>query len=84
MPDYQGIGLGTKFLSFIAKSYKKAGYEFEIITSAKNMINALVNSDEWAMIRYSKASRPKTGTIEIVSKALRTNCKTASFKYTGD
>ena len=41
LPDYQGIGLGTKFLNEIAKMYINDGYDFSIITSAKNLINAL-------------------------------------------
>jgi GNAT superfamily N-acetyltransferase len=62
LPDYQGIGLGTKFLNVIAEYYKKQGFDFSIVTSAKNMIYALRKSDKWVMIRYgvSKNSSDKS------------------------
>jgi GNAT superfamily N-acetyltransferase len=81
LPDYQGIGIGTKFLNEIAAMYVNKGYDFEIITSAKNMIMALNKSPLWAITRYSVAKRPTTGTIEKNRKNLRTNCKNATFFY---
>jgi GNAT superfamily N-acetyltransferase len=84
LPDYQGIGLGTKFLNEIAKQYHKLNYEFSIVTSAKNMIHALKKSDKWVMIRYSanKCSSKKSA-IDYKRKSMRSNCKTASFIYKG-
>ena len=50
LPDYQGIGLGVKFLNEIAKIYTKKGFDFSIKTSAKNLIFALKNRKEWNVI----------------------------------
>lgn len=54
LPDYQGIGLGTKFLNEIAKIYVNEGYDFSIITSAKNLIASLRKRNNWVLFRYSK------------------------------
>ena len=61
LPDYQGIGIGTRFLTEIAKIYKNKGYDFSIVTSAKNMIKSLYKNDKWIMIRnsYCKCSSEK-------------------------
>lgn len=82
LPDYQGIGLGTKFLNVIAEHYKRQGYDFTIVTSAKNMIHALRRSDKWIMIRYgvNKCSSSKSA-IDFNRKSMRSKCKTASFMY---
>lgn len=82
LPDYQGIGLGIKFLNIIAEHYKKKGYDFSIVTSAKNMIHALRKSEKWIMTNYgvNKCSCSKNA-IDFNRKSLRTDCKTASFKY---
>ena len=53
LPDYQGIGLGRKFLESIAKLYISQGYDLTITTTAKNLINALRKSNDWCMMRYS-------------------------------
>lgn len=77
MPDYQGIGLGTKFLNCIAERYKRLGFQFTIVTSAKNMINALNHSDKWIMTRYSasKCSSVKSA-IDYIRSSIRSNYKT--------
>lgn len=82
LPDYQGIGLGTKFLNVIAEHYKQMGYDFRIVTSAKNMIHALNNSDKWKMIRWSvnKCSSSKNK-IDGNRKSMRTDCMTGGFRY---
>lgn len=82
LPDYQGIGLGTKFLNAVAQHYKSMGYKFSIVTSAKNMIAALRKSDKWCMIRYgvNKCSSSKNA-IDHNRASMRKYCKTASFMY---
>lgn len=82
LPDYQGIGLGRKFLESIAKLYISQGYDFTITTTAKNLINALRKSNDWCMMRYgvNKCLSQKSA-IDYNRKSLRTQCKTASFVY---
>lgn len=82
LPDYQGIGLGTKFLNVIAKRYCDMGFDFTIVTSAKNMIMALKRSKNWTLIRYSvNRCSSKKSAIDYKRKTMRNNCKSASFKY---
>lgn len=82
LPDYQGIGLGSKFLNVIADYYKSKGFDFCIITSAKNMICALRNSCKWVMKRYSVTSPPSgKSTIDYKRETARLDCRTASFVY---
>jgi GNAT superfamily N-acetyltransferase len=82
LPDYQGIGLGTKFLSVIAEYYYNNKYQFTIVTSAKNVIGALSKSPKWKMIRYgvNKCSS-KTSAIDYRRTSMRSNCSSASFKF---
>lgn len=52
LPDYQGIGLGRKFLNFVSDIYVKQGYDFGITTSVKNLMMALTKDKNWALTRY--------------------------------
>ena len=79
LPDYQGIGLGTKLLNVIAERYTKLGFDFSIVTSAKNFIYALKKSDKWLLQAYCISS--KHGKIDGNRASLRMNCKTARFMY---
>lgn len=54
LPDYQGVGLGTKFLSAVAKMYADQGFDFSITTSAKNLMFALNRNKNWGCQRYGK------------------------------
>lgn len=80
LPDYQGIGLGTRFLTQIAKHFVGMGYDFNIVTSAKNMIAALRRSSNWTCIRYGRIAKPSS-VAEYVTTTMRLNCRTASFFF---
>jgi len=82
LPDYQGIGLGTKFLNIIAEKYKNEGYDFSIVTSAKNMIHALRKSDKWVLTRYSRNNcSSNKSAIDYKRNSIRSDCKTGGFRY---
>ena len=85
LPDYQGIGLGSKFLDIVAKHYHDEGYDFSIVTSARNFIFKLSKNPNWAMIRLgvNKCSSDKSA-IDYKRTSMRSNCKTASFFYVGE
>ena len=84
LPDYQGIGIGYKFLCCVAELYCGFGYDFSIVTSAKNLIFKLAHSPKWTMSRlsYNKCSSTKNA-IDYKRASMRNKCKTASFRYKG-
>ena len=82
LPDYQGIGIGVRFLNIVAKMYVSQGYDFSIVTSAKNLIQALRKRDDWVMIRYSASGcSSNKSAIDYKRASMRTTAKTASFFY---
>ena len=85
LPDYQGIGLGTRFLSEIAKIYANQGYDFSITTSARNLMQALSKRKEWGCSHYGKL-RPHTGgrLCKQLNKTTSCNRETASFFWKGE
>ena len=81
LPDYQGVGIATRFLKIIAEHYTKQGYDFSIVTSAKNLIYALNNSNDWLLQRYSPNNQSKSKKAQYKQDCIRGKCKTASFFY---
>ena len=81
-PDYQGIGVGGKFMSELAKDYKNAGMRIRLVTSAPSFIHGLSASKNWMMVR--KPSRlqntAKTGVLKGTTSDARL---TASFEFIG-
>lgn len=82
LPDYQGIGLGTKFLNSMAIYYTNKGFDFSIKTSAKNLIRSLQKQKQWCFASYGKSGcSSQKSAIDYKRKSLRTECKTASFFF---
>ena len=83
LPDYQGIGIGKQFLTFVAKKYADDGFDVKITTSAKNLIYSLMKDPQWIMQRYSanKKTPTKNKRCSKLINSIRDNCKTASFYF---
>lgn len=79
LPDYQGIGLGTRFADMIAEHYTKLGYDVFSVTSNKRFLNYKYKSDKWTCVRIGKS--PKAGKQSKLANSFRTNVVTASFIY---
>jgi ABC-type lipoprotein export system ATPase subunit len=78
-PDYQGIGLGIKFLDYIADKYKKNKFRFTIVTSQPALVFALIKNNKWAMTR--KPSNVKKNKKGVLSRTTSDKRLTASFEY---
>lgn len=78
LPDYQGVGLGTHFLNVVASFYDE--YDFNITTTAKNLIHALNKSEKWSFQRYGRW-KPSNTMDESFLKNSRSHVKTATFRY---
>jgi len=79
-PDYQGIGIGSKFMSEIASKYKSQKLRITLVTSSPAFIHGLQANKNWVMTRkpsrLSKTS--KTGALAGSTSDARL---TATFEY---
>ena len=79
-PDYQGIGLGTKFMSEIAKMYAKDNYRISLVTSSPAFIHGLIKNNQWVMTR--KPGRvSKTDRSGVLSGTTSDDRLTATFEF---
>lgn len=89
-PDYQGIGLGGRFMSNMANQYKKDGFRIRLVTSSPNFIHGLQSSKNWIMTRKPsriavkrvEANHSQAG-VNTMRKNLSVDRLTASFEYVG-
>jgi ABC-type polar amino acid transport system ATPase subunit/GNAT superfamily N-acetyltransferase len=77
LPDYQGAGIGIRFLNEIGSVYKKQKDRFNIVTSSPSLINALKKSKEWICLRIGRTSEVGKGVLEGTTSKNRI---TASFE----
>jgi ABC-type lipoprotein export system ATPase subunit len=79
-PDYQGIGVGVRFMSEIANKYLQSKYRVSLVTSAPSFIHGLQRNKDWVMTRKPSRVSYSSG---ILSGATSDARLTATFEYTG-
>lgn len=81
LPDYQGIGLGTMFLSAVAEIYRNKNKKLYITTTLKNFARSLAKSKKFVCSRCSIA-KPSKSCLATIAKNVR-KVKTATLIYVG-
>jgi len=71
LPDYQGAGIGVKFLNEIGKIYKKENYRYTIVTSAPSLVNALKTKKEWICKFYGRMQGKHSGMTEMKGGSMK-------------
>lgn len=54
LPDYQGIGIGTKFINEVTKHYIENGFNMNLTTTTPALVNALARDKNWALVRKGR------------------------------
>jgi len=83
MPDFQGVGIGSKVLDEIAAAYKAQKKTLYITTSHPSMIRSLNNNTNWHMNRQPSRVQPLGKNSQMKGKPNSGNRITASFNYCG-
>lgn len=61
LPDYQGIGIGTRFIKEVAKIIKSKGFELNLTTTTPALVGALKKDPEWVLARYGREKSGSKG-----------------------
>ena len=54
LPDYQGIGIGVKFINAITKHYCDNGWNVNLTTTTPALVHALCKDSSWLLFRKSR------------------------------
>ena len=91
LPDYQGIGIGTKFIKGVAQIITDRGFELNLTTTTPALVGALKKDPEWVLARYGREKSGMKGydrykddnraKYEHLKKAISQNRVTYSFWY---
>jgi GNAT superfamily N-acetyltransferase len=57
LPDYQGIGIGIKFINEVSKHYIENSFNMNLTTTTPALVGGLSRNDKWSLVR---ANRVKT------------------------
>lgn len=84
LPDYQGVGIGNKFVDVICSGLKAQGLQVFTTTSHPARVRALNKSPNWELTRSGRVPKiGKTSSMSINNSTSRARI-TTSFKYAGD
>jgi len=51
LPDYQGVGIGVRFINAVAALVASEGYNVNLTTTTPALVGALKHSEDWALVR---------------------------------
>lgn len=54
LPDYQGIGIGTRFINEVSKLYIEKGFNMNLTTTTPALVHALARDKNWALVRANR------------------------------
>ncbi len=54
LPDYQGIGIGVRFINEVSKYYIEKGFNMNLTTTTPALVHALARANEWSLVRKSR------------------------------
>lgn len=54
LPDYQGIGIGVKFINEVSKHYKDNGWNVNLTTTTPSLIHVLARGKDWLLKRKGR------------------------------
>lgn len=83
LPDYQGLGIGVKFINAVSELVVNNGMNVNLTTTTPALVNALKKSNKWHLMRKGQS---KTGfgslknTKDLTNKASNKR-PTFSFNY---
>ena len=87
LPDYQGIGIGKKFINAVGEIVAKQGFELNLTTTTPSLIYGLLKSDKWILARYGREQGGMNGyqrygeSMHHLKNAISSNRVTYSFWY---
>lgn len=81
LPEFQGLGLGTELVEYVASLYRATGRPYRCVTGHPALVRRRANSPLWRMTRrLSLARPPRLGTLKQRAALWRL---TGSFEYVG-
>lgn len=54
LPDYQGNGIGTRFITEVSKIVYNRGYDVNLTTTTPALVHSLVRNNNWLLARYGR------------------------------
>lgn len=56
LPDFQGIGIGTKFINEVTKHYIENDWNMNLTTTTPALVHALARDKNWALVRKGRVT----------------------------
>jgi len=59
LPDYQGIGIGIKFINEVSKHYIENGFNMNLTTTTPALVGGLSRNDKWSLVRANRVKNTR-------------------------
>jgi GNAT superfamily N-acetyltransferase len=59
LPDYQGIGIGIKFINEVSRHYIENGFNMNLTTTTPALVGGLSRNDKWSLVRADRVKNTR-------------------------
>jgi len=93
LPDYQGVGIGVRFINAISAAVAADGFNVNLTTTTPALVDALKRSQDWALVRKgvaklgdlhkrnSQITKGRTKSLAHLKRAASNKRPTFSFNW---
>jgi GNAT superfamily N-acetyltransferase len=81
LPDWQGIGVGRRFLDAVAQMYVEQGFRMNLVTGHPAMIASLQRSPAWRCVDFRPHGFPRDSRVAAKYASHSLGRCVASFEY---
>lgn len=83
LPDFQGVGIGTAMLDYVAGLYAASGKRVTIITTHPGLVASLRRSKDWTVTRKGSFASSRHKGVPGMTKHTATARLTWGFRFVG-
>jgi GNAT superfamily N-acetyltransferase len=82
LPDYQGVGIGTKFQDMVIKKYNDDNWNINCTTTTPSLVSTMRRNKKWKLVRFGRAKGKWQNAMgSHLNNAMSNNRVTYSFNF---
>lgn len=82
LPDYQGIGIGTRFINEVSKYYIEKSFNMNLTTTTPALVHALARDENWALVRANRTKNTMQKNFKRYGREVGTDASKSDNRIT--
>lgn len=81
LPDYQGIGIGIKFINLVSEIVAAEGFNINLTTTTPALVGGLKRSSKWSLVRKGVQKTNHSAKLDAKNLHNASSSKRPTFSF---